>query len=293
MTKCGHIAIAGRPNVGKSSLLNTLIGQPLAIVSAKPQATRVPTVGIRTDGGSQFVFHDLPGLLEPAYLLHRRMLDAAAAVLDEVDLVLHLHPAAEAPAPPFAGLLPNGLRRRRRPSVVVCYTKADLVNAAGRARLQPGALLVSTVTGEGLTRLVATLEAALPEGPWRFPEDDVGTQPVRFFVGEYLREAAFELLSDELPYAFTAEVEEFREEADPVYIRAHLFVERESQKRILVGAGGRTIKALGQHARRRLEALLGSRVYLETWVKVLPRWRETPELLARFGLSERPPGGRR
>jgi GTP-binding protein Era len=176
--------------------------------------------------------------------------------------------------------------------VVVCYTKADLLGPERRAKFEANALIVSTVTGEGVDRLIAALEGLLPAGPWRFPDDDIGVQPVRFFVGEYLREAAFELLHDELPYAFTAEVEEFREGADPVYIRAELFVERESQKKILIGAGGRTIKALGQHARLRLEGLLGNRVYLETRVKVLPRWRQSPELLSRFGFTQRP-GGRR
>lgn len=290
-TKCGNVAIAGRPNVGKSSLLNALIGQPLAMVSAKAQATRLPTVGLRTEGASQFVFHDLPGLLEPAYLLHHRMLAAATQVLEGTDVILHLHPADAAPAPPFARV--SAAAVRPRVPIVVCYTKADLLEPSRRANLGADALIVSAVTGEGIDRLVATLGGFLPEGPWRFPADDIGVQPVRFFVAEYLREAAFELLSDELPYAFAAEVEEFREGADPVYIRAEVFVERESQKKILIGAGGRTIKALGTHARLRLEELLGSRVYLETRVKVLPRWRESPELLSRFGFTHRPAGERR
>jgi len=290
-TKCGTVAIAGRPNVGKSSLLNALIGQPLAMVSSKAQATRLPTGGLRTDGATQVVFQDLPGLLEPAYLLHERMLAAATEVLEAADVILHLHPAPEAPAPPFREV--SGAAIRPRVPIVLCYTKVDLLEPARRASLGAEAQAVSAVTGEGIDRLVATLEGLLPEGPWRFPPDDIGVQPVRFFVTEYLREAAFELLSDELPYAFTATVEEFREDAVPVYIRAELFVERESQKKILIGAGGRTIKALGRHARLRLEGLLGCRVYLETRVKVLPRWRQSPELLSRFGFHHRPAGERR
>jgi GTP-binding protein Era len=131
----------------------------------------------------------------------------------------------------------------------------------------------------------------LPEAPFRFPADDLGTQPVRFFAAEYLREAAFEHLDEEVPYAVAVEIEEFRENRDPVYIRATLYVERASQKQIVIGASGRTIKAIGQHARTRIEKLLGQKVFLETWVKVLPRWRRSEEQLARFGFPKGDDGG--
>lgn len=278
-TRCGRVALAGRPNVGKSSLLNVLIGEPLALVSAKAQATRAPVIGLRTEGSTQFIFHDLPGLLDPAYLLHERMVEMALRDLAAADVVLHLHPADELPAPPLASLLPPGARRPRAELLVL--TKADLLPPDAPPPAE--GILVSATTGAGVDRLLAEVASRLPERPFEYPADDLGTQPVRFFVAEYLREAAFELLEDEVPYAFAAEVEEFREHTDPVYIRATLYVERDSQKRILIGAGGKTIKAIGQHARRRLEHLLGSRVYLETWVKVLPRWRQSAELLARLG----------
>ncbi len=290
-TKCGVVALAGRPNAGKSSLLNALIGQPLAMVSAKAQATRLPTVGLRTEGATQMVLYDLPGLLEPDRLLHKRMAAAAAEILHLADVIVALDPADVRSPPPRDALVAAGAR----PSAVVirCRTKADLVEAQSPGDPGDGGLLVSARTGQGLDGLVAAIVAALPEAPWRFPGDDLGTQPVRFFVGEYLREAAFELLSDEVPYAVTAVVEEFREGTDPVYIRAELFVERESQKKIVIGAGGQTIKAIGRHARVRLEELLGSRVYLETRVKVEPRWRESPELLSRFGYPPGSAGDRR
>jgi GTP-binding protein Era len=282
MTKCGRIAIAGKPNVGKSSLLNALIGEPLALVSAKAQATRAPVVGIRTRGDVQFVFHDLPGLLDPQYLLQSRMLGLALRDLAMADVVLYLHPAPEGPAPPLPELLPAGAKLPR--AQVLAATKGDLLD--GDWQPPVNAVMVSAKTGVGIEALLDRLAAELPESPWIYPADDLGVQPVRFFVAEYLREAAFELLEDEVPYAFTAEVEEFREASDPVYIRATLYVERESQKRILIGAGGRTIKAIGQHARRRLEHLLGGRVFLETWVKVLPKWRQSTELLSRFGFPD-------
>jgi GTP-binding protein Era len=260
------------------------VGEPLAMVSAKAQATRLPVVGLRTEADVQYVFVDLPGLLDPAYLLQERMRALALEGLESADVVLHLHPAPAVPAPDFAAVA--GLDRLPRAPILLVYTKADLVSPAEADALARSALVVSAATGAGIDRLLDAVKARLPESELPYPPDDLGVQPVRFFVVEYLREAAFELLDDELPYALTAEVEEFREASDPVYIRATLFVERESQKRILIGAKGQTIKAIGQHARRRLETLLGSRVFLETWIKVLPRWRQSAELLSRFGFPD-------
>jgi GTP-binding protein Era len=282
MTRTGDVALAGAPNVGKSSLLNALVGEHLAIVSPKAQATRLPVVGLRTEEDTQFVFHDLPGLLEPAYLLQERMRTAAMETLGAADLVLHLHPAAEAPAPDLGTLARVGAGRM--PPVLAVYTKADLVSPRARQQLaDTGAAVVSAESGEGIAALLSRVREQLPEGPFRFDPDEIGTQPVRFFVTEYLREAAFALLEDELPYAFAAEVEEFREAERPIYIRVTLYVERESQKAMVIGRGGRTIKAIGAHARARLEALLGTPVYLDTWVKALPAWRRSPAALARLG----------
>jgi GTP-binding protein Era len=282
MTRSGHVALAGAPNAGKSTLLNALVGTHLAIVSPKPQATRLPVTGLRTEGGTQFVFHDLPGLLDPEYLMQERMLHAAQEVLKGADLVLHLHPAADAPAPPFERVA--RLEVPVRAPVLTVYTKADLVAPAARDRLAAsGAAVVSALDEASVSALLARIEAMLPEREFEFDPDDVGTQPLRFFVTEYLREAAFDLLGDELPYAFNAEVEEFREAERPMYIRVTLFIERDSQKGIVIGKGGQTIKALGSHARGRLEELTGSPVYLDLWVKVLPKWRRSAAALARFG----------
>ncbi|HEV8600004.1 MAG TPA: GTPase Era [Gemmatimonadales bacterium] len=286
MPKSGHIALAGKPNVGKSSLLNALIGEPLALVSRKAQATRLPVTGLRTEGELQFVFHDLPGLLDPEYAMQARMRALALEGVARADLILYLHPAPEAPAPDFAKLA--GLEHPLSAPVLTVYTKGDLVSAERGAELARSGLVVSATTGEGIDTLLAAVAVRLPEREFAYPEDEIGTQPVRFFAVEYLREAAFELLEDELPYAFTAEIEEFRETTDPVYIRAALFVERDSQKGILIGEGGRTLKAIGKHARERLETLLGRRVYLDTWVKVLPKWRRDPEQLRRFGFPDLP-----
>jgi len=288
MPRSGHIALAGRPNVGKSSLLNALVGEHLALVSRKAQATRLPVTGLRTDGEVQYVFHDLPGLLDPEYALQARMRALALEGVARADVILYLHPAPEAPAPDFARLA--GLPGPPPVPSFIVYTKGDLVSPERRVELAatPGSLVVSATTGEGIEGLLTAVAARLPEREFAYPADDVGTQPLRFFAVEYLREAAFEQLEDELPYAFTAEIEEFRETTDPVYIRAALFVERESQKGMLIGAGGRTLKAIGKHARERLEHLLGRRVYLDTWVKVLPKWRRDPSQLRRFGFPDLP-----
>jgi len=280
-TRCAHVALVGAPNAGKSTLLNTLVGEHLALVSPKAQATRMPVIGVRTEGSVQLIFHDSPGLLEPKYLLQRRMRAAALREVESADLILYLHPAPQSPAPPLAELVPE-LASIRAP-VLTVYTKSDL----GGARTDTDgttAFWISAESGEGIGELISAVEARASIRPFEVDPDELGTQPMRFFVVEYLREAAFALLEDELPYAFTAEVEEFREQASPVYIRATLYVERDSQKGILIGQRGQTLKAIGTHARTRLETLLGAKVFLDCHVKVEPRWRKDPDLLTRWGI---------
>lgn len=280
-TRFGHIALAGRPNVGKSSLLNAILQTPLAMVSPKAQATRIPVTGIHTEGDTQIVIVDLPGLLDPAYLMQKSMRQMALDALRTVDVVVHLHPAPEAPAPAFIDLVPDAPRFNAR--ILPVYTKGDMVPAARRAELSATAVVTATDDPASIRNLLARIRTLLPEAPFRHDPEDIGTQPVRFFVGEYLREGAFNELGEEVPYSFAAEVDEFRENPKPVYIRATLFIERESQKGILIGHKGATLKKIGAHARGRLESLLGEPVYLETWVKVLPKWRRNATALARFG----------
>ncbi len=285
MTRCGVVALAGRPNVGKSSLLNALIGEHLAIVSPKPQSTRLPVIGLLTTDDAQFIFTDSPGLLEPEYALHEVMRAAALAAIADADVIAYLHPLPEFPAPPLAEVAK--LERPPRASVITVYTKADLCPPA--TAVDPprpsGAVYVSAVTREGLDDLRAALRTRLPEAPFLYPPDDMAAQPLRFFAAEFIREAAFELLEQELPYSVGCEIDEFREGARPVYIRAVVYVERESQKGMVIGQDGRTIKALGTAARVKIERLMGERVFLELGVKVLTKWRRHAPSLKRLGYA--------
>lgn len=290
-TRAGFVTLVGRPNAGKSTLLNRLVGERLAIVSAKPQSTRERVVGILSDDSSQLIFLDTPGLLEPRYALHKAMLHSAHQAIDDADVILYLVDAqrdkpedlvtlGQLPAPP------------RAPMIVV-YNKSDEVSAARRdelSALAPDASWISAATGDGCEPLLARVRSALPESPFFYDADDVSTQQMRFFVAEFLRETVLEQLDDEVPYGIAVGIEEFREAEDPVYIRAFLYVERESQKGIVVGAGGSRIKAIGQAARARIEPLVGRKVFLDLRVKELKNWRKDRNALARLGyrLPEEP-----
>ena len=282
MPRCGTVVLAGRPNVCKSSLLNALVGERLAIVSPKAQSTRVPVIGILTRGDAQFIFTDPPGLLTPAYRLQEKMREAAQRAIADAEVIAYLHPLPEFPAPPLAVLA--GLAEPPATPVVTVYTKCDLVPRAQRPHLG-GAFAVSCVTGEGVVALLDALGARLPLGPFHYPADELATQPLRFFAAEYVREAAFAQLEEELPYSVACEIEEFREHETPTYIRAVVYVERDSQKGIVIGEGGRTIKAIGQTARARIEALTGAPVYLDLHVKVLGNWRRYDQSLRRLGYA--------
>jgi GTPase len=281
-TRCGTVVLAGLPNVGKSSLLNALVGERLAIVSPKAQSTRVPVVGVLTRGDDQFIFTDPPGLLTPSYQLQERMREAALRAIADTEVIAHLHPLAEAPAPAFAAAA--GLAVGPLVPVVTVYTKADLVPPERRPPLLAG-IAVSSATGEGMETLLDTLAERLPSGPFHYPADEMATQPLRFFVSEYVREAAFAVLEEELPYSVACEIEEFRESETPTYIRATVYVERDSQKGIVIGHQGRTIKAIGQAARARIEGLMGGAVFLDLNVKVLNNWRRQEGLLRRLGYT--------
>jgi GTPase len=284
MPRAGIISVVGKPNAGKSTFLNRVVGEKLSIVSPKPQSTRDRIVGIHTRGDVQLVLLDTPGLLVPKYALQESMRRTALATLADADAILYLADATDGPPPPLADVA--HLDRPPKAPVVVGLNKADLLSSPQRADLVerlPTAYAISAATGAGVDQLLEHLGTMVPESPFLYPDDEISTQSVRFFAAELIRETALEQLEDEVPYSVACEIEEYREARSPVYIRAVLHVERESQKRILIGAGGQRIREIGRAARQKIEALIGDRVYLDLTVKVLANWRRNVHALHRFG----------
>lgn len=284
MTRAGIVTVVGRPNSGKSTLLNRLVGEKLAITSPKPQSTRRRIVGIVTRDEAQIILHDTPGLLHPRYALHHAMRGEALAAIADADVIAYLVDGSRGPVEPLMDVARLDLPPRA--PVVTVVNKADLLTASQREALHeatPNAVFISAQSGEGVPELETRLVDFLPESPFLYDPEDISTQPTRFFVAELIRETALEQLDDEVPYSVACEVDEYREGQDPVYIRAILYVERDSQKRILIGHQGARIREIGQRAREKVEDLVGSRVYLDLWVKVLDNWRRSPPSLRRFG----------
>ena len=308
--RAGFCAIAGLPNVGKSTLLNRLIGQKLSIVTPKAQTTRQRLLGIYSDEGHQAVFVDTPGLLEPRYLLQERMRAEAERAIADADLVLYIADAGYAPSVEHALTLARSddapssegpprtstvgqLARADRPWVL-CLNKVDRVTPEELRDLQarldgsPWDVLVPTVATEGMgvEELKAEVLRRLPFSQPFYPPEDLAVAPVRFFVAEIIRETAFERLSAEVPYATAVTIEEYREPEDekkPVYIDAVIHVERPSQKGIVIGSGGKMIRRIGTEARMKIEEFTGRRVYLDLRVKVLRNWRRREGALKLLG----------
>jgi len=283
MPRAGIVTVVGKPNVGKSTLLNRIVGQKLSITSPKPQSTRDRVVGIYTADDSQMVILDTPGLLNPGYLLQHAMRSTALRALDEADVIVYLADATEGKPPSLVEAAE--LATPPKAPVITVLNKSDAVPASRRDEAGAGedVVHVSALTGDGIPELMTRIARLLPESPFLYPEDDISTQPVRFFVAELVRESVLEQLHDEVPYAVAVQVEEFREERSPLYIRAVIYVERDSQKAIIIGSGGAQIKSIGESARKKVEAFLGTKVYLDLWVKVLANWRKNPGSLSRFG----------
>ena len=287
MSRAGIVTVVGKPNVGKSTLLNRIIGQKLSITSSKPQSTRDRIVGIRSEGGVQMVILDTPGLLEPRYELQRAMRATALRALDDADVIVYLVDAHERSAPPLVEAA--RLETAPRSPLIIAVNKIDTLEPALREELSrrtagdDSIALVSAATGEGVELLLERISALLPESHFLYPEDEIGTQSLRFFAAELIRETALEQLEEEVPYSVACEIEEFREERRPVYIRAVIYVERPTQKQILIGRKGEQVREIGRAARIKIEELVGAPVYLDLWVKVLANWRRNAKALRRFG----------
>lgn len=288
-SRAGFVGLVGLANVGKSTLLNGLVGERLSIVTPKAQTTRRRLLGIYTDDAHQAVFVDTPGLLEPRYRLQEAMRGEATAALEDADLLVEIVDAGFPPSIRWA----RDHRPRSRAPRLLCLNKVDRVSEEARRDLEeefeggPWEAVLSTVAheGVGVDRLRDEILRRLPPSPPLYPTDELSDAPVREFVAELVRETCFERLGQEVPYATAVKVERFEDRGHdrPLYIEARIFVERESQKGIVIGAGGRMIREIGRDARHKIEAFLGRRVYLRLQVKVLPNWRKRDDFLRLLG----------
>jgi len=288
--RSGFVALVGRPNVGKSTLLNRLLGGKVAIISDKPQTTRTRILGVKHLPGAQMVFLDTPGIHKPKFRLNQRMVDVALHVLDEVDLAFFLVEATEAPGPGDRFVLER-LKERKLP-VFLVVNKIDLVK---KLRLLPlldeyqrmhefaEIVPISAKTGDGVDRLVDLALARMPEGPVYFPEDVMTDQPMRILAAEIIREKLLQKTRDELPFAVAVGIDSFKEEGKLARISATVYVEKESQKAIVIGKQGETLKAVGTYARIDMENLFGMKVFLQLWVKVKEAWRQDERMLVELG----------
>ncbi len=293
--KCGYIAIIGEPNVGKSTLINALIGTKLSIVTPKPQTTRKRVVGVRTDEDSQMIFLDTPGIIEPKYELHKVMMQYVDFAVSDSDLIALMIDVSN-----FVSVedslkkdVQERLRISEHPKIFI-LNKIDLlknsklvlpiISEFAKLGIFNEFVPISATKLAGTDELIKVFKQYLPEGEFLYDSEILSTQSERFFVSELIREKIFLLYKDEIPYSTEVQIVEFKErEKGKWYISAEIIVEKETQKPIILGAGGSRIKKLGEISRREIEMHLGRPVYLELFVKVRERWRSDKSTLKFFG----------
>lgn len=293
--RSGFCALVGRPNVGKSTLVNSLIGQKIAITSPRPQTTRNKISCILNTEGAQIVFLDTPGIHKPQHRLGQYMVQAAQGALREVDVILFIVDVSQKKGPGEEYILQ--LLRQVATPVILVANKIDkledkrallaLLQAYSRCLDFAALVPLSALRDQDFSPLVGEILRHLPEGPAYFPEDLVTDQPERVIAAELVREQVLLRTRDEVPHAVAVEIEEFKERERGVYIRATILVERDSQKGIIIGAKGARLKAIGQEARLGLEGLLACPVYLDLWVKVKADWRNQEGMLRQLGYSDK------
>jgi GTP-binding protein Era len=291
--RAGFVAVIGAPNAGKSTLVNALVGQKVAIVSAKAQTTRARLMGIAIEGGSQILLVDTPGIFEPRRRLDRAMVQAAWTGAEDADLIL-LVVDSQAGINAEARRILSALEGRKQPLLLV-LNKIDLVKKAAllglaselTAMVDPRQVfMVSAAQGDGVADLKQDLAQAIPEGPWLYPEDEVSDATDRMIAAELTREQIYDQLYQELPYAAAVETETWADRPDgSTEIRQQILVERDSQKAIVIGKGGRRLKEIGQKSREQIANHLGRPVHLFLHVKVNPKWGEDRSLYRDIGLE--------
>jgi GTP-binding protein Era len=291
-SRCGFVALVGRPNVGKSTLMNRLVGAKLSIVSDVPQTTRVPVRGILHRDGLQIVFIDTPGIHKPRHRLNEEMVKTAVEVLRGADVVAVLVDAADGYGPGDRYVFDRVREAKARAFLIL--NKIDgmrrddllpLIDEAARLDLFDEIIPVSALTGDNCDRLEQVLASRMPEGPPHFPPTMLTDLPERLRVAEVIREQVFLRMRQEVPHAAAVLVDQFEDEGGLLRIGATILVERDTQKGIVIGEGGRMIKEIGTAARRNLESDMGRKVHLALWVKVKESWRDDPELLRQLGLA--------
>jgi GTP-binding protein Era len=289
--KCGYVALCGAPNVGKSTLLNRLVADKLAITSPKPQTTRHRLLGVVNLAGAQILFLDAPGLMDPKGLLNENLVKAAVSALNDADVVIWLVTPREQAAEHEAVLAQ--LRLINKP-LLIAINKIDtlpklqilpLMEKYHALRPEAPVVPIAALTGDGLPNLLEEIIKHLPEAAPLYPQELLTDQTERFLAAEFIRERVFQHTAQEIPYAAAVKIEEFDESERPrlVKIRAVIFVERDSQKAIVIGKKGSMLKLIGQEAREELEKLLDCKVFLELWVKVWKNWRKDPRALRELG----------
>jgi GTPase len=291
--RSGVVAIAGRTNVGKSTLMNRILGQKISIVSHKAQTTRQRVLGILTRPGYQIIFADTPGVMKPNSKLQKHMIQASFRAMAGADVSLFIA-EADQEGHPEDKLLLERLRQFKGPRILA-INKVDLVprksllpqiDEYNKSGLFDMIFPMSALRGEGVEELVTEIAKFLPSGPGLYSEDQVAVQPLRFFASELIRETLYELLHEELPYATAVQVEEYKERPGrKTFIRAVIYVERESQKAIIIGQKGVMLKRIGALARQKIEELVEEDVYLELWVKVKEKWSKNESFLNMVGYT--------
>ncbi|NOY12418.1 MAG: GTPase Era [Deltaproteobacteria bacterium] len=290
--KSGFVAIVGRPNVGKSTLLNQILGRKIAITSNKPQTTRNRILGIHNFTGGQAMFVDTPGIHKPKGKLNRYMVDQAIRACNDVDLVLFLVEANDKPGGGDEFILK--LLEKAGTPVCLVINKIDMVDPPSLLQLIDAyakrfqfkeVVPICAENGDGVPQLLQAIEPYLPQGPQYYPDDVLTDQPERFIVAEMIREKVMRRTNEEIPYGVAVQVESFEEkpEKNLVVIQATIHVERDSHKKIIVGKGGQMIRTLGQDARREIERFLGTRVFLELFVRVDKDWSQSERMLRELG----------
>ncbi len=291
----GFVAMVGRPNVGKSTLTNSLIGEKIAIMSDRPQTTRNRIMCIMNTDNAQIMFLDTPGIHKPQHKLGEYMVRTAEGTLQEVDVILFIVDVTEKRGAGEEYIL-ELLRKVKTPVILVCNKIDKLQDKSKLFKIMEdyskqykfaAIVPVSALNDGEFPGLVQEITKHLPEGPAYYPDDMITDQPERVIAGEMIREKVLRLTRDEVPHAIAVEVDEFKERDDEtIYIRATIFVERESQKGIVIGAKGSLLKKIGQQARADLEKLLYCKVFLDLWVKVKADWRNQDKALRQFGFKE-------